>query len=152
MGKLTTGVLVLIGFLLWAAWGCSEPHQTLVDADKDGIPALGYDISETMGPGEDLDNNGWVSDCNDENASIYEGAPEVCGDGVDQDCVEGDASAVLYYYDADSDGYGTEQETYLICEQQLPLGYVAQGGDCDDNDATVQTGCAPLLEGEAFPH
>ena len=40
------------------------------------------------------------TDCNDMDEDIYLGAPEVCGDGVDQDCDGGEDC----YVDADDDG------------------------------------------------
>jgi hypothetical protein len=44
-----------------------------VDADQDGFTAPGS-------------CTGSKNDCNDANAAIHPGAPELCGDGVDQDC------------------------------------------------------------------
>ena len=37
----------------------------------------------------DADNDGYTvvqGDCNDNDASVYPGAAEICGDGIDQDC------------------------------------------------------------------
>jgi hypothetical protein len=46
------------------------------DGDKDG-----YYAQSTCGT---------AADCDDADASVHPGAPEVCGDGVDQDCSGGD--------------------------------------------------------------
>jgi len=63
----------------------------------------------------DLDFDGWRSeegDCDDGNASVYPGATDVPGNGIDEDCSGADTPAVI---DADGDG-------------------VPEGLDCDDND------------------
>lgn len=38
--------------------------------------------------GDDLDGDGWNAgaDCNDDNAAVFPGAPEQCGNGLDDDC------------------------------------------------------------------
>ena len=66
---------------------CDGWDRCYTDADLDGFAAvegtvLSADLSctgegEAEAPGED---------CDDRNASIYPGAPEVAGDGIDQDC------------------------------------------------------------------
>ncbi len=43
-----------------------------------------------------------------------------------------------YYLDADGDGYGTDEYTIEECEPKD--GYVAQNGDCNDNDADIHPG------------
>lgn len=90
-----------------------------VDADGDGVPAS--------------------SDCDDEDASVFPGAPESC-DGVDNDCdgmVDPDTSsdATLWYADVDADGYGDVSTAAPSCT--APAGRVADSSDCDDNDASI---------------
>ena len=73
----------------------------------------------------DLDGDGFMDacgDCDDSNASVYPGAPEVC-DGLDNNCdgiPEGDA-----------DGDGIE-----VC-----------AGDCDDGNAAIYPGAIELCDG-----
>ena len=75
-------------------------------------------------------------DCEDDDASIHPGATESCN-GADDDCdsstdEEGAAGCVQYYYDNDSDTYGTSQWKCLCGTSGK---YTAtQSGDCCDND------------------
>ena len=64
----------------------------------------------------DNDGDGYPvgADCNDNDAKIFPGSPEICGDGVDQDCDGRDLGAA----DCDLDG-----DTFS-----------AAHGDCDDHD------------------
>jgi hypothetical protein len=43
----------------------------------------------------DHDSYGAAQDCNDADPNVYPGAPEVCEDGVDNDCSDGDAVCSL---------------------------------------------------------
>lgn len=74
----------------------------------------------------DADNDGYAADvdCDDDNASVYPGAAEICGDGIDQDCNGGDL-ACSGGTDADQDGYTTET-------------------DCNDSDAAIHPGAAEV--------
>ena len=45
----------------------------------------------------------------------------------------------LFSLDADADGGGGDEAVTLACS--APAGYVSTGGDCDDQDPTVTTGC-----------
>ena len=60
-------------------------------------------------------------DCDDTDATIYPGAPEIAGDGIDQDC---DGSDLVLCTDADGDEYFVEAD----CGAAL---------DCNDNDDTI---------------
>jgi uncharacterized protein (TIGR02145 family) len=88
------------------------------------------------------ENNG---DCDDTNAQVYSGAEEIC-DGLDNDCdglVDEDAGSI-FYQDSDGDGFGGST-TIQSCEQ--PSGYVAQSGDCDDSDATINPNAVEVCDG-----
>ena len=49
-----------------------------------------------------------------------------------------------WYPDDDGDGYGDDEAPAESPNQ--PTGYVAQGGDCDDADATVHPGAQELCD------
>ncbi len=108
-----------------AAWGpCREidggsPVETeagvpaLLDwyRDADGDGFCGQHTSATTSPGAD-----WVTSCPSEpsacegNPAVHLSSAEVCGNGVDDDCVGGDLACpppptVTYYQDPDGDGY-----------------------------------------------
>ena len=74
----------------------------------------------------DNDNDGYPSDmeCNDNDATIYPGAAEVCGDGIDQDCNGSD----LLCTDNDGDGFPEDI-------------------DCDDNNASRYPGAPEICDG-----
>lgn len=85
------------------------------DADGDG-----YGIgSACLGP-----------DCDDKKATARPGAPELCGNAVDDDCNGETDEAGRVCWDTDGDGYGTGQD--------------CAGPDCDDGDAGVNSGASEL--------
>jgi len=75
---------------------------------------------------DDADGDGWVTcgDCDDTNANINPDIPEICGDGIDQDCDGVDQTG-----DIDGDGY---------------IDANCGGDDCDDNDANIN----PSVDGD----
>jgi len=58
-----------------------------------------------------------------------------CGDVaiIDTECAAEDA--IVWYADADGDGFGVDDDFLVECDQ--PEGYVDQAGDCDDLDPEV---------------
>lgn len=113
-----------------------------IDEDCDGIGDADSEIEETCG---DRDGDGVDAcseppvlgcDCNDNNGGIFPGAPEVCLDGIDQDCDGADACC-----DEDGDGYRQcrDRETQAVT------------GDCVDRpsdcprgpDGEIIEGCDP---------
>jgi MYXO-CTERM domain-containing protein len=84
-------------------------------------------LTITIGAVDDSDGDGAVDscgDCDDTLASVYPGAPETCGDGIDQDCDGVDATG-----DLDSDGYVDAD---------------CGGDDCDDGDPNIN----PSVDGD----
>jgi hypothetical protein len=89
-------------------------------ADANQRPSL--DVIYTIDENEiDNDQDGYTEnqgDCNDADSSLYPGAVDICGDGIDQDC---DGSDLVCPEDIDDDNDG----------------FTENQGDCDDSNASV---------------
>ena len=96
--------------------GDTETDTVAVDADADG-----YDV---------------VNDCDDSDPAIHPDAVETCN-GRDDDCDRSvdEGIGVHTYLDSDGDGYGNDVIGSWGCS--TPTGFVARGGDCDDNNSTA---------------
>jgi hypothetical protein len=81
----------------------------------------------------DVDGDGFKApeDCNDNDPTIYPGATEICGDGIDQDCSGQDLSCST---DPDVDNDGDR--------------YTENQGDCNDTDARIYPGAIELCDGK----
>ena len=75
-----------------------------------------------------------ANDCDDDAPDRFPENPEIC-DQVDNDCngLIDDGVELLWYEDADMDGYGDRNSTAQSCS--APTGYVANADDCDDTTA-----------------
>ncbi len=100
-----------------------------MDSDSDGFGNVNSVINSCFQP------IGYISDatdCNDNNASINPNATEICN-GLDENC-NGQADDGLvfsnYYFDFDSDGFGSLNTMENECAQ--PLGFVMNALDCND--------------------
>lgn len=104
-------------------------------------------------PCDDADGDGYEDiacggdDCNDADATINPGAPEICGDGIDNNCdgIKGN----FYYQDSDGDGFGNK-DVSVDDQCTAPDYYVGNNTDCNDNDASINPGveetCDDLID------
>ncbi|MCP3955769.1 MAG: hypothetical protein GY697_26670, partial [Desulfobacterales bacterium] len=111
-------------FLRWIGPVADEfasSTTVVMDADKTVTAVFGV-------PGVDNDGDGYdtTEDCDDTDPTVHPDAPELCGDGIDQDCTGGDP--VCTGPDADDDGDG----------------YTENQGDCNDANPAINPGATEI--------
>ncbi len=116
--------------------GTRDEGTTLYDDDGDGF------CESTTTPCTDGAAGG---DCNDGSGSAYPGQPEVCGDGIDNNCLsgideDGAANCSTWWRDADNDNYG--DPTVSGCSCSVPANSAFNDRDCDDATAAINPGIA----------
>jgi len=96
---------------------------------------------------------GYVSnnfDCNDWDSNTYPGGIEICN-SFDDDCdgMEDEGLFhILYFLDADGDGFGDPSFSEGLCPQYVPdYTYSLVGTDCNDFDPAVNPGTTELCNG-----
>jgi len=131
--------------------GCSDASPPKDAGPTCDLQAVDCEASECASIC-DADQDGYLTadhggdDCDDYRAWVYPNAPEVC-DTLDNDCdglVDDDDEDALtedlpWHPDTDGDGYGAEGQVVYLCESPHPDA-VGIGGDCNDNDPSVNPG------------
>lgn len=100
-----------------------------------GLATLLATTPALAGKPVDADNDGYntKNDCNDNDPLIYPGAPEICGDGIDQNCdgvPDDGCGGGPVCTDNDGDGYGFPADASCSYPEE----------DCNDALASVNPG------------
>ncbi len=122
--------------------GLEQTWYLDADGDAYGDPGTTAFTSSTLKPANYIAQGG---DCNDGNASINPGAAEL-DNGIDDNCnnqTDEGFAVTDWYFDGDNDSYGTGSAVSATAGTK-PAGYVANGGDCNDGDASINPGATEL--------
>ena len=111
------------------------------DGDSFGDPNSSI-VSCNPDPNYVLDD----TDCNDANANVYPGAPELC-DNLDNDCdgLIDEGVQIEFYQDSDNDGFGDPGITILAC--MIGPGLSVNNMDCDDTNVNVNPDAIEICDG-----
>ncbi len=122
-----------------------QHYQYMADNDGDGHGGTPTNFSGTSPPPSNQYGD------NDSNASIHPAAQEV-PNGIDDDCDgltdDQDPNMVggtTWYADQDSDGFGDPDTTTVSAA--APVGFVADGTDCNDSHAAIHPGAPETQNG-----
>ena len=123
-----------------------------IDSDCDGSFADEFDDFDTdddpdcTDPDDDNDGDLDATDCDDNAPTVFNGAPEVADNFVDEDC--NGADTVTCFVDADLDGVGTPDSPTLeadgLCGDEA--GESKFSTDCDDTNPAIFPGAEELCD------
>ena len=101
----------------------ADADSAVVDTIDTTIGCETVDASAELEPDRDADGFDAPADCDDHDPAIHPGVPDVPENGIDEDCMDGDAQIL----DRDGDGFNRPQ-------------------DCDDGNASIRPGAADVLD------
>ena len=122
---------------LWIAAltvGC-VPQVRALHTDETPTSGRPTQTAHPEGSSRDRDGDGFATtDCNDDDPTVFPGAPERCGEGIDRDCNG-------FIDDLDGDGDGHIHEDCVAYDGPLSV------DDCDDTSFAVHGGVTEVVDG-----
>ncbi len=118
-----------------------------LDRDGDGFGDGSTSIIQCQAPQRYVTESG---DCNDFAVTAYPNAEETC-DEIDNDCdgVVDEETTMLFYLDADGDGYGNPAQFVEACQPPTD-DYTPVSDDCDDFNALKNPMATLGCDGEDY--
>ncbi|MCA9605510.1 MAG: putative metal-binding motif-containing protein [Myxococcales bacterium] len=115
---------------------CDPTTYGFRDADMDGEPDARCCNGDHCG-----------SDCDDMRPGVNPTVPEVCGNGLDDNCdgVMDEGLLVDGFVDGDGDGWGDDAAPMMACAGAPS--FATRGGDCNDDDPDVSPGATETCDG-----
>lgn len=123
----------------------SDYSVDFFNTNRNNPPQIGAIESAAL----DFDQDGittGMGDCNDNDAQVNPAATEVC-DFIDNDCdglIDEGFTQISYYFDADTDGFGSG--TVVVSCSSPGADYVTVGGDCDDNNPSINPAATEVCD------
>ena len=114
-----------------------------VDNDGDGAGG-GATVLAADGDCDDVGEASLGGDCDDTAAGTFPGAPEIPGDGIDQDCSGTDT--VVCFVDGDGDGVGGTATVLAVDGDCVDPGEASVSGDCNDASAATYPGAIEIVD------
>ncbi len=129
--------------MLLCATSCRDKDDSAGGNDTEDTTQVDTEATDADGDGSPIGE-----DCNDNDDTMYPGAPETC-DGLDNDCDdevdENAIDATAFYGDSDGDGYGGN--TFVVEACEAPQGFVEDSSDCNDLDPSSHPDADEVCDG-----